>query len=246
MVQGWQRGWEAGAEPRSGHHSPALSAALVVGGLKGGRRAAGGARRGRRSSLVPSVFLPLGAAVTRRRRMWPEPSVSCLISRPLPGSHGQATFAPRALPREGPAEEENHYSRLASPGRAFLPHPVPKQPQETGLGPARPEVPTFRALRLQAQGLWPVLGPQRPRPPRADAFLLQSQSSPRRAGSVNLFMCLSDLVPGVQAAKLVRFFSVSPRTSPLPPGHHPRAEGGQWWAGQACCVTDVPRVLEAA
>ena len=120
--------------------------------------------------------------------MWPEPSVSCLISRPLPGSHGQATFAPRALPREGPAEEENHFSRLASPGRAFLPRPVPKQPQETGLGPARPEVPTFRALRLQAQGLRPVLGPQRPRPLRADAFLLQSQSSPRRAGSVNLFM----------------------------------------------------------
>lgn len=165
----------------------------MVGGLRGGRRAAGGARRGRRSSLVPSVFLPLGAAVTRRRRMWPEPSVSCLISRPLPGSHGQATFAPRALPREGPAEEENHFSRLASPCRAFLPRPVPKQPQEMGLGPTRPEVPTFRALRLQAQGLRPVLGPQRPRPPRADAFLLQRQSSPRRAGSVNLFMCLSDL-----------------------------------------------------
>ena len=36
------------------------------------------------------------------------------------------------LPREGPAEEENHFSRLASPGRAFLPRPVPKQPQETG------------------------------------------------------------------------------------------------------------------
>ena len=50
--------------------------------------------------------------------MWPEPSVSCLISWPLPGSHGQATFAPRALPREGPAEEENHFSRLASPGRS--------------------------------------------------------------------------------------------------------------------------------
>lgn len=140
--------------------------------------------------------------------MWPEPSVSCLISRPLPGSHGQATFAPRALPREGPAEEENHFSRLASPGRAFLPRPVLKQPQETGLGPARPEVPTFRALRLQAQGLRPVLGPQRPRPPRADAFLLQSQSSPRRAGTANLLMCLSDLMLGVQAAKLVHFLSV--------------------------------------
>lgn len=81
-----------------------------------------------------SVFLPLEAAVTRRRRMWPEPSVSGLISRPLPGSPDRPTFQHRALPREGLAEEENHFSRLARPGRAFLPRPCPSAVTGNGAG----------------------------------------------------------------------------------------------------------------
>lgn len=86
--------------------------------------------------------------------MWPEPSVSCLISRPLPGSPGRPTLQPKALPREGLAKEENHFSRLAGPSQAFLPHPCPpNQPQEMGPRPSTPRSPHLRALRLQAQGL---------------------------------------------------------------------------------------------
>lgn len=84
--------------------------------------------------------------------MWLEPSVSCLISRPLPGSPGRPTFQRTALPREGLAEEENHFSRLARPGPAFLPHPCPRSGHRKRAGASHPEVPTFRALRLQAQG----------------------------------------------------------------------------------------------
>lgn len=74
--------------------------------------------------------------------MWPEPSVSCLISRPLPRSPGWPTLQPKALPREGLAKKENHFSRLAGPSRAFLPHPVRTSHRKWGWGPARPEVPT--------------------------------------------------------------------------------------------------------
>ena len=166
---------------------------------------------------MPSVFLPLGAAVTSRRRMWPEPSVSCLISRPLPGSHGQATFAPRALPREGPAEEENHFSRLASPGRAFLPRPIQKQPQETGLGPARPEVPTFRALRDSGLS-WGLRGHvPRERTPSC------SKVNPLQGGQgLQIFLCVCQI--SCLGFRL-QSWSISCQSTHRPPPTWPPSEG---------------------
>lgn len=52
---------------------------------------AGGAGRAEEQRAA-ECFPAMGAAVTTRRRMWPEPSVSCLISQPLPGSPAGPTF----------------------------------------------------------------------------------------------------------------------------------------------------------
>lgn len=108
-----------GAQAELQGRPPQQAAVCPLGQLGAGAEGEGlqeGPGEGGGAAWRPSVFLPMGAAVTRRRRMWPEPSVSCLISWPLPGSPGGATFAPRAQPREGLAEEENHFSRLARPG----------------------------------------------------------------------------------------------------------------------------------
>lgn len=145
-MQGWQRAGRPGAWAelrRRQTQTPGTLPPQPFGRQGGGRRHTGGAGEGGGAARLLSGFLPLGAAVTRRRRMWPEPSVSCLISRPLPGSPGRPTLQPKALPREGLAKEENHFSRLAGPSQAFLPHPCPRTShRKWGRGPARPEVPT--------------------------------------------------------------------------------------------------------
>lgn len=128
-----------------------------------------------------------------------------------PREPGPGPPSRRALPREGLAEEENHFSRLAGPGRAFLPHPGPSPPRSShrkwGWGPARPEVPTFRALRLQAQALRPGSEPRRPSPPGAEAVLLQSQPFPRRAGTAKLSCACQISCLELGPRKLVTLFA---------------------------------------
>lgn len=132
--------------------------------------------------------------------MWPEPSVSCLISRPLPGSPGQPTLEPRALPREGLAEEENHFSRLACPGQAFLPHPCPLAATGNGAGAQHAQRSPPQDSQAPGPGTPACLGaPPQFNSPSAETLWLQSQPFPRRVVSANLFMCLSELMLGIRA-----------------------------------------------
>lgn len=166
--------------------------------------------------------------------MWPEPSVSGLISRPLPGSPGRPTFQHRALPREGLAEEENHFSRLARPGPAFLPRPCPWRPQEMGLGPSTPRGPHLRARRLQTRGLRPVWGLPPVNSLSAEVFWLQRQLFPRRAGPQTSLCVCQIWCFGFGPRKLVTLVTAGPCTNPLPPGQWSRApEYRGWWAWKA-------------
>lgn len=148
-----------------------------------------------------SVFLPLGAEGTSRR-MWLEPSVSCLISPPCPGSRLGPPSLPRALPREELTEEENHFSRLAHWARVFLPHPLSSQwPQEMrSWGPARLEpLHPFRALRLQAQGLRPVSALQAKS--LENGRLLAPKATTAKEGLAAQLLCICQFCPGSQAGK---------------------------------------------
>lgn len=139
--------------------------------------------------------------------MWPEPSVSCLISRPLPGSPGQPTSQRTARPREGLAEKENHFSRLARPGPAFLPRPCPRSGHRKRAGASHPEVPP--------SGTGPVWEPRHPSSLSAEALWFQSQLSPRRAVPASL-LCVCQ-VSCLQFGPGILVVSLS--THPHPPGH---------------------------
>ena len=154
--------------------------------------------RGWRGSQAAECFPAPGSCCDQEEEDVAGPSVSCLISRPLPGSPGRPTFQPRALPREGLAEEENHFSRLAGPGQAFLPHPCPcSGHRKQGWGPAHPEVPTFGALGLQAQGLGVSGGPTKF--PECRSLAVPGSTPSNKGSDCKPFMCLSDLMPGVWA-----------------------------------------------
>ena len=153
------------AELRGGRHSPPCSASPAA----GGRRAAGGAWRGWRRRLAAEHFPAHGSCCDQEEE--DVAGAQCFLpDKPAPPWEPWPGYLRAQSPaREGPAEEENHFSRLARPGRAFLPRPV-LQPQETGPGPSTPRGPHLQSTQAPGPGTPACLGASAAKSPESGSL----------------------------------------------------------------------------
>lgn len=213
------------AEPRAGRHSPPYSASPVA----GGRRPAGGAWRGWRRSLSAEHFPAHGSLCDQEEE--DVARAQCFLpDKPAPPWEPWPGYLRAQSPaREGPAEEENHFSRLARPGRAFLPRPV-LQPQETGPGPSTPRGPHLQSTQAPGPGTPACLGASAAKSPESGS-LPAPKSTMSKEGSdckpFYVFVRSHAWSSGLKAGQFLHGQSTHqpPLTWPLSEGRGRRAVG---------------------